>query len=539
MVVPGSDSRLWWHGAVIYQIWPRSFADADGDGIGDLRGIIDRLDYLNDGLGGGLGVDAIWLSPIFVSPLADYGYDISDFTSIDPTFGTLEDLDQLISECHRREIRLLLDLVPNHTSDQHPWFLEARHSRDSEKRDWYRWRDPGPDGGPPNNWRSAFASVGPAWTFDPTSGQYYHHSYTASQPDLNWDNAQVREAMADIVRFWFDRGVDGFRVDVAHRLGKDPAYGDNEPFTEDIEPTGPGRRDADWPSGLEYLREIRAVADRYTDRLLVGEVYILDQSRVIQYLLGGDGLHLAHNFVFFNLGWSAQDVADTVRAFEDQSGPLVEPAWCLNNHDHSRVRTRFDFDGLGEERARCAAMLLLGLRGTIFLYQGEELGLPDTELAHATAVDVDGRDPARTPIPWASPSSAGPGAGFTTGTPWLPIGPTAEQLNVADQRGDDDSMLEHYRRLIRLRNASSALRLGTYREMFADDQSLVFERRLGDDVVIVAVNFSTEMVGFPTLGSGVERRTLVSTQRAGVPEAADPLAPLEARWLQTMPQKTT
>jgi alpha-glucosidase len=532
-------ASAWWQGAVVYQIWPRSFADSDDDGIGDLPGIRSRLDYLNDGRGGGLGVDAIWLSPVFVSPLADFGYDISDYTAIDPIFGTLEDLDRLISECHERRMRVLLDLVPNHTSDLHPWFLESRSSRENLKRSWYRWRNPAPDGGPPNNWRSAFSAVGPAWTLDPMTGQYYHHSYTASQPDLNWDNHEVREAMLDVVRFWFDRGVDGFRIDVAHRLGKDPRYRDNPPAAAlDIEPTGAGRHDADWPSGLAYLREIRSVADEYDERLLVGEVYVLDQNRVIQYLMDGDGLHLSHNFVFLNEAWSARELGRSITSFEQACDPqVVEPAWCLNNHDHSRVRSRFDFDGRGVERARSAAALLLGLRGTIFLYQGEELGLPDSEISPDSVADVDGRDPARSPIPWAAPSDTGPGAGFSEGIPWLPVGSTAEEVNVASQLGDPESMLELYRRLIRIRRSTDALKKGRYREILSDDQVLVFERRAGENVVVVAVNFSTNEVPLDLPDTFDEVEALISSQSEMEPGA--PLQPLETRWLHVVPQKTT
>lgn len=535
---PDSPSRPWWRGSVIYQIWPRSFADSDGDGIGDLVGIRHRLDYLNDGQGNGLGVDGIWLSPIFRSPLVDFGYDVEDYTDLDPSFGTLAEFDELVVECHLRGIRLILDLVPNHTSDRHKWFLESRSSPNNPKRDWYRWRDAGRDGGPPNNWPSAFAAVGPAWSFDPVTGQYYHHSYTASQPDLNWDNPEVRAGMLDVVRFWFERGVDGFRIDVAHRLGKDPEYRDNPSHALATEPTGPGRHDADWPSGLDYLREIRQIADQYEDRLLVGEVYILDQSRVIQYLASRDGLHLAHNFVFLGQRWTAPVVADTIRAFEDECGPAVEPAWCLNNHDHSRVRTRFDQDGRGEERARSVAMLLLALRGTVFIYQGEELGLPDSDLAPGSEVDVDGRDSARTPIPWAAPSEAGPGAGFTRGTPWLPVGGSAEEVNAAAQEGDDRSMLELYRRLIRIRSGSPALRAGSYRQIFADDRVLAVERRSGDDVVWVVVNFATEPVTVPPLGPHGEVTVMVSSHPGPL---YDPvlLRPLESRWLRPMPQKTT
>jgi alpha-glucosidase len=535
---PAPTREPWWHGAVIYQIWPRSFADADGDGVGDLAGIISRLDYLNDGNGGGLGIDGLWLSPIFRSPLVDFGYDIEDYTALDPTLGTLSDLDELLDQCHQRGMRVLLDLVPNHTSDRHPWFVESRSSRENPRRDWYRWRDPGPDGGPPNNWPSAFSAVGPAWTLDPDSGQYYHHSYSVNQPDLNWDNDEVEEAMLDVVRFWLDRGVDGFRIDVAHRLGKDPEYRDNPATALDIEPTGPGRHDADWPTGLDHLRSIRTVADEYSERLLVGEVYVLDQERVIHYLAGGDGLHLAHNFVFMGQTWSAPDFADTIRAFEEECGPAVQPAWCLNNHDHSRVRTRFDHDGRGAERARAVALMLLALRGTIFLYQGEELGLPDSEIPPDSSFDLDGRDPMRTPIPWQPPSVAGPGAGFSQGTPWLEVGSTAEQLNVASQLEQPNSMLELYRRLISVRKQWPALRHGSYHEVYSDDHVLVFERRSDEGIAMVVVNFSTTEQPMPRSETAGPWRLLVSS-RPSADHQPDRLGPLESRWLHTVPQKTT
>ena len=452
----------WWRGAVIYQIWPRSFSDSDGDGVGDLAGIISRLDYLNDGAGGGLGVDAIWLSPIFLSPLADFGYDVSGYTEIDPAYGDLKVFDRLITEAHARNLRVLLDWVPNHTSDQHPWFVEARSSSANAMRDWYVWGDPAPDGGPPNNWISAFPATGSAWSLDPESNQYYLHSYTANQPDLNWDNPDVQRAMLETLRFWFERGVDGFRIDVVHRLGKDPSLSDNDDGVSDPEPTSRGRHDADWPSVHERIRLVRSVAEEFDlQRLLVGEVYILDQSRLAEYLSGGDQLHLAHNFVFLNQRWDGELIASTVAEFESLVGPTVEPAWCLNNHDHSRTRSRLDGDGNGYHRARAAILLLLGLRGTVFLYQGEELGLPDTDLPPSLVVDVDGRDGARTPIPWAPPSEAGPGAGFTEGNPWLPIGSTAEVLNAKTLAGDPDSMLELYRTLIRTRKATPALRQGS------------------------------------------------------------------------------
>ena len=522
----------WWNGAVVYQIWPRRFCDSDGDGVGDLQGIISRLDYLNDGRGGGLGVDAIWLSPIFLSPLNDFGYDVSGYTEIDPTFGTLDTFDELVAEAHARGIRVVLDWVPNHTSDQHPWFVESRADITNMKRDWYIWGDPGEPGTPPNNWVSAFPATGPAWTFDDHTGQYYLHSYTSSQPDLNWDNPKVRDAMLDTMRFWFDRDVDGFRIDVVHRLGKDPTLRDNDASGVEAEPTGPGRHDADWHTVHDRIRLIRSVADEYEDRLLVGEVYILHQPRIVDYVSGGDQLHLAHNFVFLNQPWSARSFGEVTAEFEAVAGRDVEPAWCLNNHDHRRIRSRLDEDGDGYTRARAAALLLLGLRGTIFLYQGEELGLPDTDVAVSLIVDVDGRDGARTPIPWEPPSVAGPGAGFTSGTPWLPVGATAETINVASLTDKDGSILELYRRLVRIRSAIPALRGGSFHIVRSVDDVFAYERRESCSAVTIAVNFSTVRQPMVRPLKNATEYRLLATSVPGEPTPFAALRPLEARWIQ-------
>jgi Alpha amylase, catalytic domain len=298
----------WWQSGVIYQIYPRSFADANGDGVGDLRGILDHLGYLNDGTDDSLGVAAIWLSPFYRSPMADFGYDISDYTDVDPVFGTLADFDDLLAGAHRRGLKLIVDWVPNHTSDQHPWFVESARSLDNAKRDWYVWRDPAPDGGPPNNWRSAFPAVGSAWTFDKTTAQYYLHSFTPHQPDLNWDNPEVEAAMHDVLRFWLDRGVDGFRIDVIYKIAKDPELRDNEPGLQ---------HDEDWPTIHDRLRRIRAVIDKYDDRMIVGEVYLLDLKKLVEYINTGDELHLAHNFVFFHLPWQAAAYRASVQEFAE------------------------------------------------------------------------------------------------------------------------------------------------------------------------------------------------------------------------------
>ena len=491
---PGQAPVRWWQRAVIYQIYPRSFADSNGDGVGDLAGIVEHLDYLNDGSRQSLGVDAIWLSPFYPSPMADFGYDISDYRDVDPIFGTIADVDVLLDRAHRRGIKVIIDWVPNHTSDQHPWFIESRCGPDSAKRDWYVWRDPAPAGGPPNNWRSAFSAVGPAWTFDEQSGQYYLNSFLPEQPDLNWDNPEVEAAMHDVLRFWLDRGVDGFRIDVAHKLGKDPELGDDEP----------GRRhDQNWPSVHPRLRRIRAVLDEYEERMIVGEVYLRDLRQVVEFVNSGDELHLAHNFVFVHLPWEAEAFRASVAEFWELADQRAWPAWFLENHDHPRVATRYAADpATGERRARSALMIVCTLRGTPFVFQGEELGLPDAVIPEDRIVDVDGRDGERSPVPWRRPSKAGPGAGFSTAKPWLPIVADAERLSVESQQEDPSSTLAFTRRLMQLRSRTPALQYGAQRSLDAAPDVLCFERVLGEVRFLVAVNFSSRPATL-VLGEGV------------------------------------
>ena len=481
------DHLAWWQRGVIYQIYPRSFADSDGDGIGDLRGIIEHLDHLRGGAGS-LGVDAIWLSPFYPSPMVDFGYDVSDYTDVDPVFGTLADFDELLAGAHARGIKVIVDWVPNHTSDQHPWFLESRAGRDSPKRDWYVWRDPAAGGGPPNNWRSSFgAGADPAWTFDNTTGQFYLNSFTPQQPDLNWDNPEVEAAMHDVLRFWLDRGVDGFRIDVVFKLAKDPLLKDNEPAR---------RHDLDWPGVHERLRRIRTVIDEYEDRMLVGEVYLFDLPRVVAYVNSGDELHLAHNFVFVHLPWDASEFDDSVDQFEQLAEPATWPAWFLENHDHSRVATRYagPSPGSGARRTRVATMLCVTLRGTPFIFQGQELGLADAEIPPEEVLDVDGRDPERAPIPWLRPSRFGAGAGFSTGAPWLPIVAGAEQLCVEAQQADPDSTLHFTRRLLALRATRPALQGGSQRALDTGPELFCYLRELGDERLLVALNFGSRRV---------------------------------------------
>jgi alpha-glucosidase len=461
----------WWRAGAIYQIYPRSFADASGDGVGDLRGIAAHLDHLE-----ALGAAAIWLSPIFPSPMADFGYDVADYCDVDPLFGTLADLDALIAAAHARGIRVVLDWVPNHTSDRHPWFVESRASRDNAKRDFYVWRDGGPGGSPPNDWRSQFAAVGPAWTYDDASGQWYLHSFMAEQPDLNWDNPEVEAAMHDVLRFWLDRGVDGLRLDAIHKIAKDPRLCDH---------AGAARRhDEDWETIHARLRGIRRVVDEYEDRMIVGEVALQDLHRVVSYLESGDQLHLAHNFVFVDLPWDADAFRTSIEDFEALADRTAWPAWFLSNHDIPRVASRF-----GAHRARAAALVLYALRGTPFLYQGEELGLPDAEIPPDRVVDVDGRDPERAPLPWRPPSAAGPGAGFTEGEPWLPLVADAETLNVERQAADPDSMLAFVRALAALRAREPALQTGAQRTLDLGPDVLAWERTAGGRRLVAAVNF--------------------------------------------------
>ncbi|CCH87834.1 alpha-glucosidase [Modestobacter italicus] len=514
------SSPPWWQRGVVYQVYPRSFADGNGDGVGDLRGLRARLDHLSD-----LHVQAVWLSPVFTSPMADAGYDVADFCDVDPLFGTLADLDQVIADCHARDIRVVLDWVPNHTSDQHPWFRASRSSRDDPRRDWYVWRDGAPDGGPPNDWRSEFGAVGPAWTRDDRTGQWYLHSYTPQQPDLNWDDPEVEAAMHDVVRFWLDRGVDGLRIDALQRLGKDPELASNAGSEL--------RHDQDWqPVAHERLRGIRRVVDEYPDRMIVGEVYLLDLRRVVTYLSGGDQLHLAHNFVFLHLPWEAAAFRSVIAQFQALAEPDTWPAWFLGNHDHSRIATRYDDGaGAGPVRARAVALLLTALRGTPFLYQGDELGLPDAEVPPDRVVDVDGRDPERAPLPWRPPSDAGAGAGFTTGTPWLPPVRDAEELCVERQAADPRSTLSLVRRLGALRAGSETLQSGGQQLLDAGPDVLAWLRTHGPERLLAAVDFAAEPRPLRVDGLTDDLCTLLVSTDPGraAPPAAVPLSSITLR----------
>lgn len=531
----------WWRRAVFYQIYPRSFQDSNGDGIGDLQGIIDRLDYLNDGTDRSLGIDAIWLSPTFPSPMKDFGYDVADYCDVHPDFGDLATMDRLIAECHGRGIRLLLDYVPNHSSDQHVWFIESRVSRDNPKRDWYIWRDPKPDGSPPNNWISVFG--GPAWTLDETTGQYYLHSFLREQPDLNWRNPDVVRAMHDVLRFWLGRGIDGFRIDVMGMVLKHPDLEDN-PRNPDYDASDPEERsllgvnNVNYPDVFDAVVGIRDAMDEFPGSVAVGEVF--GNADVIARYHGGDelnGLQLAFNFQLImrdgvKTPWDAGIIRGIVTTLETTLPVGAQPCYAFNNHDQPRFLSRQDDDGRGPERARAAALVLLGVRSTPFLYYGEEIGMvdgdiPDDQLRDPARFRHIGRDPERTPMQW----DRSEGRGFTSGEPWLPFGP--EEIDVASQIDDGSSLLSLYRRAIWLRKQESALHAGGFRELQSPHDIFVFERTAKEARhVVVAVSTALEdtTIALPDWCSEV----LVCTDRAldSTPVSGSvTLPPLGAAWI--------
>lgn len=483
-----SLSHAWWQTGVIYQVYPRSFQDTDGDGIGDLRGITRRLPHLIE-----LGVDAVWISPIFPSPMRDFGYDVSDYCDISPLFGTLSDFDVLLATAHAARLKIILDFVPNHTSDQHPWFLDSRSSRSSSKRDWYIWRDGKPDGSAPNNWQSEFG--GSAWTRDELTGQYYYHAYLKQQPDLNWRNPAVERAMLDVLRFWFDRGVDGFRVDAIHHLHEDEEGRDNPPDPS-WQPGMPPNdrwlqiRTVDQPEVHASISAMRRISDAYPDKVMIGEAYLPIDRLMTYYGADLSGFHLPFNFHLISTAWQARTVAALIEAYEAALPSGGWPNWVLGNHDRPRVASR-----LGAAQARVAAMLLLSLRGTPTIYQGEEIGMQDVAISPDQVQDPFelnvpgfglGRDPVRTPMPWTSE----PHGGFTQGHPWLPLNPDVHVLNVSAQSADPKSMLSLYKALIRLRRESDVLSVGTFRLVSAEDGVLAYTRELRGRKVLIALNMT-------------------------------------------------
>ena len=485
---------LWWKDGVVYHIYLRSFADSDGDGLGDLPGLISRLDHLN-GSQDSLGVDAIWISPFYPSPDKDFGYDVADYLAVDPRYGNLADFDRLVREAHQRGIRVMIDLVLNHTSDQHPWFVESRASRTSPKRDWYLWRDPRPGQRYPNNWQSVFG--GRAWEWDEATRQFYYHMFLKGQPDVNWRNPALRQTMMDVVRTWLDRGVDGFRLDVFSAWFKDADLPDNPPrlglrgFERQEH-----RYDTNQPEMAGALAELRALLDSYPERGAVGELFGRGAALASSYC-GPHKLHLVFNFAFTDCRWEPAAFLREILGWESALGSDGWPCYVLSNHDIPRHVSRYG-GRHAEAVAKVAAAMLLTLRGTPFLYYGEEIGLPNTRLRRSEIVDPPGRrywpfyagrDPARCPMPW----DGTPNAGFTTGRPWLPVHPSFRQRNVAAQREDPASVFSFYRSLLRLRRSSPALRRGSFRSLVDNPRSgLVYLRQADSQSALVALNFTSQ-----------------------------------------------
>ncbi len=481
-------SRDWWRTGSIYQIYPRSFQDFNFDGTGDLDGVRQRLDYLV-----WLGVDAIWISPIYPSPMCDFGYDVSDYCGIDPIFGSLDSFDLLIEEAHRKSLKVILDFVPNHTSIEHPWFSESRRSRDNAKRDWYIWRDAAPDGGPPNNWISNFG--GSAWSLDKRTGQYYHHAYLEEQPDLNWRNPEVRAAMHEVMRFWLRRGVDGFRVDVIWHLIKDQTFRDNPP-NPGWTPKDPEIErllqiySADQPEVHEVIAGLRQVLDEFDNRLLIGEIYLPINRLVDYYGKHLRGAHLPFNFQLLNTDWTPSRVAALIEEYEAALPEGAWPNWVLSNHDRPRIGAR-----VGPAQAMVASMLLLTLRGTPTLYYGDEIGISNVEIAPEQVKDPWakrepglglGRDSSRTPMQWDSSAYAG----FSSHEPWLPLTPDHSTRNVATMSQDATSSLSLLRKLLHFRRDHASLSEGTWRLLSRDCNVLAYERRIAGDRALVALNFT-------------------------------------------------
>ena len=477
----------WWRRGVVYQLYPRSLQDSNGDGIGDLSGAEARLDYI-----AALGVDAIWLSPIFPSPMADFGYDVADYCDIDPIFGDLAAFDRLLGATHARGMKLLIDFVPNHSSDRHPWFEASRSSRDNPKRDWYIWADPAPGGGPPNNWISDFG--GSAWEWDATTGQYYLHAFLKEQPDLNWRNPALRDAMMDVLRFWLDRGVDGFRIDVLWHIVKAKGFPDN-PLNPDWR-VGITERDrviqlnsTDQPEAHAITADLRALIDSYADRVLIGEIF-LPNDRLARWYGTPERpeVHLPFNFQLIETVWNADILRRVIGEYDASVPDFGWPTWVIGSHDAPRISAR-----IGEAQARVAAVLLLTLRGTPTLYQGDELGIGEVMIPPERIRDPQdlrqpglgiGRDRSRTPMPW----NGGTYAGFSTVEPWLPLNPDWQTRNVAAQEVCPGSMLSLYRSLLTLRRSHEALSLGAFVLADAETDVIAYQRWIDAEQLLIVLN---------------------------------------------------
>jgi alpha-glucosidase len=514
----------WWKSGVIYQVYPRSFQDSNGDGVGDLDGLAQRLDYVQ-----ALGVDAIWISPFYPSPMADFGYDVADYCDVDPLFGDLAGFDRLLAAAHGRGIKIILDYVPNHSSTLHPWFLASRQSREDPKRDWYIWRDPAPDGGPPNNWISDFG--GSAWEWDKSTGQYYYHAFLKEQADLNWRNPDLRREMLKVLQFWLDRGVDGFRIDVVWHLLKAEEFPDNPLNPHYDASMGEMYKvsqlhSTDQPGVHDIIADMRRVADGYGQRVLIGEIYLPIDRLVTYYGDTLNGLQIPANFALLQTPWNAGDLGRLIAGYEAALPRGAWPNWVLGNHDRPRIAAK-----RGEPQARVAAMLLLTLRGTPTIYYGDELGIGSVEIPADRVRDPLerrepglglGRDQVRTPMPW----DQGPNAGFSSGPPWLPLNADWPTRNVAAATQDPGSMLVLYQRLLAMRRTHDALSLGTITLLQAAGDVLAYERRDKRERLLIVLNLGgeTQRFGCPPWAAG--HRVLLSTldpNAAHVPK--DQMAP--------------
>ena len=511
------DTQPWWQTNIIYQIYPRSFQDSNADGIGDLPGILQRLDYVKS-----LNIGCVWLSPINPSPMHDFGYDVADYSAVHPMFGTLEDFDRLLAETHARGMKLILDLVPNHTSDQHAWFQASRSSRTDPKRDWYIWRDPAADGGPPNNWLSYFG--GPAWTLDEQTGQYYLHQFVKQQPELNYRNPAVLEAMLGEMRFWLERGVDGFRVDVIWLMVKDQELRDEpeDPAWDGVNPHARLQHiySAHQPEVHAVIRRMRALLDEYDERMMVGEIYLPNQALMTYYGEQFDECHLPFNFQLIQAPWQAQVVRRLVDQYEADLPAGAWPNWVLGNHDQHRVASR-----VGTDQGRVANMLLLTLRGTPTCYYGDEIGMEDVHIPPEFVQDppavlqpaiahIIGRDPERTPMQW----DASPNAGFAPDgvQTWLPVAADYRTRNVAAQSQEAESMLAWFRALSTLRQSSPALVAGDYRSLDTGKDDVFAYLRTAqtggsEQRILVVLNFGPNTYRLDMSSLGKRGNILLST----------------------------
>jgi alpha-glucosidase len=533
----------WWQHAVFYEIYPRSFRDTNGDGIGDLNGITAGLDYLQD-----LGIDAIWITPFYPSPQVDFGYDISNYEDVDPQFGTLADFDRLLSEAHKRNIRVICDLVANHTSDQHPWFIESRSSRNNPKRDWYIWRDP-VNGGPPNNWISTFG--GPAWTLDAKTGQYYYHYFYAQQPDLNWRNPEVEKAMLGVVAFWMKRGVDGFRMDALDELYEDPKLRNNPELPALIPGTHTHQQKEiytrDLPEVHGALQKIRAVSDSFTPppRVLIGEIWV-DKLQQLAEFYGPHNNEVQLPFNFFFTRVSKLSAPEFRTEVLDNQGELRGhwTTYVLSNHDIVRALTRYG-DGAHNPRiAKLLAAMTLTLRGTPFIYYGEEIGMENHDPENISEVRdpvgrrfwpaYKGRDGERTPMQWNS----GANAGFTTGTPWLKVPASARVQNVEKESADPGSVLNFYKQLIRLRRSSPALLDGQFENLTHSASVFAYARSTARQRVVVALNMTAAPKAVDTTALGAKSYRVLLSNVAGrskaTPSGSLKLKPFEAVILEAV-----